>query len=48
MIGQRLRRAMKRAGLTQKELAERTGINEGTVSAIMKGTRKNPRFNTVE
>jgi transcriptional regulator with XRE-family HTH domain len=47
-IGQRLRKAMQNAGLTQKDLAERTGINEGTVSAIMKGTRKNPGFNTIE
>ena len=45
-IGQRLRKAMKEAGLSQKMLAERTGMRESTISAIMKG--RNPRWNSVE
>ena len=47
-IGQRLRRAMKRADLNQKQVAERSGIHEGTVSAIMKGVTANPNWETVE
>lgn len=47
-IGQRLRRAMKRADLTQKQLAQRSGIHEGTISGIMKGETANPNWETVE
>src|SRR5437870_3440797 len=47
-IGQRLRRAMKRAELNQKQLAARSGIHEGTISAIMKGETANPNWETVE
>jgi len=37
---------MKDAGLSQRTLAERTGMRESTISAIMKG--RNPRWNSVE
>ena len=47
-IGQRLRKAMQSANLSQKKLAERAGMPEATVSAVMKGTRGNPKWDTVE
>src|SRR5664279_1340436 len=46
-IGQRLRRAMERAGLTQKEVALRAGIMTATVSDIV-NDRSRPAFDTVE
>jgi transcriptional regulator with XRE-family HTH domain len=46
-IGQRLRRAMARAGLTQKEVAFRTGLQTATVSDIV-NDRSQPAFDTVE
>jgi transcriptional regulator with XRE-family HTH domain len=47
-IGQRLRSAMKRAGLNQKELARRSGIHESTISSVMSGQAANPNWETVE
>jgi len=47
-IGQRLRSAMKRADLSQKELARRSGIHESTISAVMSGLAANPNWETVE
>jgi SOS-response transcriptional repressor LexA len=47
-IGQRLRRAMKRADLTQKELSRRTGMHETTISKVMKGETRSPNWETVE
>jgi len=47
-IGQRLRSAMKRADLSQKELARRSGIHESTISAVMSGLAANPNWKTVE
>lgn len=46
-IGQRLRRAMENASLTQKEIAVRTGLEQATVSDIV-NDRTNPKFRTVE
>jgi transcriptional regulator with XRE-family HTH domain len=46
-IGQRLRRAIERAGLTQKEIAMRAGLEPATVSDIM-NDRTRPTFATVE
>jgi transcriptional regulator with XRE-family HTH domain len=46
-IGQRLRRAMANARLTQKEVSVRTGLEQATVSDIV-NDRANPRFTTVE
>lgn len=46
-IGQRLRRAMENASLTQKEVAVRTGLEQATVSDIV-NDRTNPKFRTVE
>src|ERR1051326_3697892 len=46
-IGARLRRAMVRAGLNQKLVAQRAGLDEGTVSAVMRGGVK-PNWATVE
>lgn len=46
-IGQRLRRAMENADLTQKEVAVRTGLEQATVSDIV-NDRTNPKFTTVE
>jgi transcriptional regulator with XRE-family HTH domain len=39
--------ARKRMGLTQRELAERTGIPQPMISAIERG-RQDPRHSTVE
>ena len=45
-IGQRLQRARIRAGLTQKEIAERTGLTTPTISDLEKD-KGSPRFDTV-
>ncbi len=47
-IGQRLHRAMKRAGLSQKEISRRTGIHETTISKVMKGETRSPNWQTIE
>ena len=36
-IGNAIRRARKRAGMSQSELGERTGLRQGTISQIEKG-----------
>ncbi len=46
-IGQRLRRALERAQVTQKEIAFRAGLEQATVSDIM-NDRTRPNFATVE
>ena len=46
-IGQRLRRAIERAGLTQREVAARSAIQQATISDILTD-RVQPRFATVE
>ena len=46
-IGQRLRLAIGRAGLTQKEIARRAGLQEATVSDVL-NDRIRPSFATVE
>jgi transcriptional regulator with XRE-family HTH domain len=46
-IGQRLRRAMARAKLTQKDVANLTGLEQATVSDIV-NDRSHPKFRTVE
>ncbi|MEY0256272.1 helix-turn-helix domain-containing protein [Morganella morganii] len=38
----RLKHAMKEAGLTQKELAERAGVSQGFVSKLVTGQTQNP------
>ncbi len=45
-IGQRLRREMARAGLTQKEVARRAGLQKATVSDVV-NDRSHPTFDTV-
>lgn len=47
-IGQRLRRAFQRAGLSQREVADRANIDEATVSKIITGETASPFFPTVE
>lgn len=47
-IGQRLKRAMLRNGLTRKDIAVRTGMDKATVTDVLNGTTKNPRHETVE
>jgi len=46
-LGQRFRRAMALARLTQKEVAKRSGLEEATVSDVV-NDRTHPRFDTVE
>jgi SOS-response transcriptional repressor LexA len=46
-IGSRLRQAMVRAGLTQREVARRASIDEGTVSNVM-SRAANPNWATIE
>jgi transcriptional regulator with XRE-family HTH domain len=47
-IGQRLRSAMKRADLNQKQLSLRSGIHESTISSVMSSETENPNWDTVE
>lgn len=47
-IGQRLGRALRRAGLTQREVADRAKMDESTVSKIITGETASPFFPTVE
>jgi len=35
------------SGLTQKELAENSGVHQQQITNILKGYTKNPRFETV-
>jgi transcriptional regulator with XRE-family HTH domain len=46
-LGKNLRAARKRLGLTQEEVAERSGIQAGEVSRIEAGKR-DPRVSTLE
>ena len=47
-IGERLRRAVERAGLTQREVARRSGLEEATVSDLLNGKTRRPAFDSVE
>lgn len=42
-----LKTARLRAELTQEQLAERTGIDQSTISAIERGAIKSPAYDTV-
>jgi transcriptional regulator with XRE-family HTH domain len=46
-VGQRLKRAMERRGVTQVEVAERTGMGAKDISNILREKRM-PKFDTVE
>lgn len=46
LLGNRIRKARKECGLTQKELADQTGLAVKTVQDIEKG-RKNPSYETL-
>jgi transcriptional regulator with XRE-family HTH domain len=46
-LGKNLRRIRERAGLTQEEVAERSGVHATEVSRIERGKR-DPRVSTVE
>lgn len=47
-IGQRLGRALQRAGKSQREVADRARIQESTVSNIITGKSRSPTFRNVE
>jgi transcriptional regulator with XRE-family HTH domain len=47
-IGQRLGRALQRAGMSQREIADRAKMEEATVSKIITGKTPSPFFATVE
>jgi transcriptional regulator with XRE-family HTH domain len=46
-LGKNLREARKRLGLTQEEVAERSGVQAGEVSRIEAGKR-DPKVSTLE
>lgn len=46
-LGKNLRAARKKLGLTQEEVAERSGVQAGEVSRIERGKR-DPQVSTVE
>jgi transcriptional regulator with XRE-family HTH domain len=46
-LGKNLREARKRLGLTQEEVAERSGVQAGEVSRIESGKR-DPKVSTLE
>lgn len=46
-VGRALRWARRRAGLTQRELAERTGVSQPTIARIETG-RTTPRVDTLD
>jgi transcriptional regulator with XRE-family HTH domain len=46
-VGERLKAARMRAGLSQKELAARTGINHRHISSIEKGDTPDPRLSSL-
>jgi transcriptional regulator with XRE-family HTH domain len=47
-IGQRLGRALRRAGLSQREVADRAKMDESAVSKIITGETPSPFFRSVE
>jgi transcriptional regulator with XRE-family HTH domain len=47
-IGQRLGRALQRAGMSQREVADRAKLEEATVSNVITGKTANPFFSTVD
>ena len=47
-IGQRLGRAIERSGKSQREVADRAKMEEGTLSRILNGKTGSPFFGTVE
>jgi transcriptional regulator with XRE-family HTH domain len=47
MAGRMLRYARRRAGLTQRQLAEKAGIAQETIARIERG-RMDPRLNTLD
>jgi predicted ATPase/DNA-binding XRE family transcriptional regulator len=46
-FGERLRRERVRAGLTQEDLADRSGLTPAAVSQLERGTRRRPHQHTV-
>jgi transcriptional regulator with XRE-family HTH domain len=46
-LGRNLRRAREQAGLTQEQVAERSGVHSTEVSRIERGKR-DPRVSTLE
>lgn len=47
MAGRMLRQARRRAGLTQRELATKSGIPQETIARVERG-RADPRVNTLD
>lgn len=47
-FGELLRRSRRLAGLTQEELAERSGVSDRTIRGLESGDRGNPRVGTVQ
>lgn len=44
---EKLRRIRRGSGLTQQELAAKTGLSQSTIAMIENGTRKTPRPSTL-
>ncbi|HEV7922192.1 MAG TPA: S24 family peptidase [Thermoanaerobaculia bacterium] len=47
-IGERLRRALRRTALSQRDIATRAGLEEATVSDLLNGKTQRPYHDTVE
>jgi len=46
-LADNIRRERKRAGLTQRALAERAGLTELTIIKIERGQERNPKLRTI-
>ncbi len=46
-IGERIQKARERRGLTQRDLAARTGLSQQYLSLLERGDRTNPTLDTL-
>lgn len=48
LLGERIERRRKRLGLTQQQLAERTGIQQTLISRLERGANSNPHADVLK